>query len=186
MNIIELLLTSISLAMDAFAVSICKGLSMEKYSIKKGIIIGLYFGIFQSLMPMIGYLLGNYFENIINSIDHWIAFILLVIIGLNLIKDGLSKEDEMLNENINIKEMIPLSIATSIDALAVGITFSILEINMIKVIIIIGIITLLLSIIGTKLGYSFGNKYKDKSKILGGVILIIIGIKILLKDLKLL
>ena len=182
MKLIDILLTSISLAMDAFAVSICKGLSMNKYSLRKGIIVGTYFSIFQSIMPLIGYLIGLYFENTIKSIDHWISFILLLIIGINLIRESFIN-DNNINDDISIKEMIPLSIATSIDALAVGITFALLKINLLNILLIIGLITFIISIIGTRIGYLFGNKYENKSKIIGGFILIIIGIKILFEHL---
>ena len=183
MKLIDIFLTSISLSMDAFAISICKGLSMNKYSLKRGIIVGTYFGIFQSIMPLIGYLIGLYFENTIKSIDHWISFILLLIIGINLIRESFINDNNNINDDISIKEMIPLSIATSIDALAVGITFGFLKINLLNILLIIGLITFILSIIGTRIGYLFGNRYENKSKIIGGIILIVIGIKILFEHL---
>lgn len=184
MSIIELILISIGLAMDALAVSICKGLSMKKFSLKKPIIIGLYFGIFQGLMPLIGYLLGHSFEKYITSIDHWVAFILLFIIGFNMIKEVLSDENNTYNDKVDFKTMLPLAIATSIDALAVGITFAFLKVNIIPAILLITIITLIISVIGVKIGNTFGNKYEKKAQIAGGIILIIIGIKILLEHLK--
>lgn len=187
MEIVEILLLGISLAMDAFAVSICKGLSMKKINWKKGIIIGLYFGIFQALMPMIGYFCGSAFESFVTSIDHWITFILLLLIGGNMIKESLGKEEsENCNDNVNFKTMIVLAIATSIDALAVGITFAFLNVNLLLAVSLIGIITFIISLIGVKLGNKFGSKYEKKAQIAGGVILIIIGLKILLEHLGIL
>ena len=184
MSVIELILISIALAMDALAVSICKGLSMKKFSLKKPIIIGLYFGIFFVLMPLIGYLLGHSFEKYITSIDHWVAFILLFIIGFNMIKEVLSDENNTYNDKVDFKTMLPFAIATSIDALAVGITFAFLKVNIIPAILLVTIITLIISIIGVKIGNTFGKKYEKKAQIVGGIILIIIGIKILLEHLK--
>ncbi len=183
MSILEILLISIGLAMDAFAVSICKGLAMKKMNWKKAIIIGLYFGIFQAVMPIIGYYLGEKFENLVTSIDHWIILGLLVFIGGNMIKESFQKENEEANENIDIKTMMILAIATSIDALAVGITFAFFEINLISVVLAIGIITFILSVIGVKIGNKFGAKYKRKSEFVGGLILILIGIKVLMEHL---
>ena len=181
MSFTELILISISLAMDAFAVSICKGLSMKKMYWKRAVIIGLYFGIFQALMPTIGFVLGTGLNNFVTSIDHWIVFILLAIIGINMIKEAISKENNILNDSIKFQEMIILSLATSIDALAVGITFSFLEVNIVLAFSIIGIITFILSIIGVKIGNKFGDKYESKAQLIGGVILIFIGFKILLE-----
>lgn len=186
MGIIEIILTSIGLAMDAFAVSICKGLSIKKYNLKKGLIIGTYFGLFQSIMPLIGYLLGSFFQNLIISIDHWIAFILLSIIGINMIKESLSNENEECNELVDLKTMLPLALATSIDALAIGVTLAFLKVNIIIAILNIGIITFILSVIGSKLGNKVGTKFQKKSQIIGGLILIIIGLKILLEHLGIL
>lgn len=184
MGTIELILTSISLSIDAFAVSICKGLSNNKFNIKNSLIIGTYFGLFQGIMPLIGYLIGTTFTDIIISIDHYIAFILLGIIGINMVKEGLSKNIEIINDKIDFKTMIALAIATSIDALAVGITFAFLKVNVITTIILITIITFIMSILGYKLGNKVGSKYQKKSQIIGGIILIIIGTKILLEHLN--
>ena len=170
--------------MDAFAVAICKGLSMKTMKWKSAIIIGIYFGIFQALMPGIGYLLGMNFQNKIATIDHWIAFILLGIIGINMIKEAISKENDVTNERIDFKEMIVLAIATSIDALAVGITFAFLKVKIAFAISLIGMITFAISVIGVKVGNLFGNKYEKKAEFAGGVILILLGIKILLEHLK--
>lgn len=183
MGIIEILLISISLAMDAFAVSICKGVSMKKMNWKKAIIIGLYFGGFQMLMPIIGYMLGKGFENVVANIDHWIAFILLAGIGANMIKEAFSDESDKVNDNKDVKTMILLAIATSIDALAVGITFAFLKVNLILAISLIGIVAFALSVIGTKIGNRFGDKYGNKACLVGGVILILMGIKILIEHL---
>ena len=184
MDIVGIFLISIGLAMDAFAVAICKGLSMPKMNWKKAIIIGLYFGAFQALMPIIGYLLGTTFDHFITSIDHWIALILLAGIGINMIKDAFSEEPENCNENIDVKTMIILAIATSIDALAVGITFACLKVNIVLPVISIGTITFILSVIGVKIGNKFGDKYKAKAEIAGGIILILLGIKIVLEHLQ--
>ena len=174
MGIIELILLSIGLGMDAFAVSVCKGISMKKMNWKKACIIGLYFGGFQAIMPVIGYFFGSSFESIITNIDHWIAFILLAIIGAKMIQEAFQKEEEEYNEDISVKTMIVLSIATSIDALAVGITFAFLKVNLLLAITLIGTITFILSVIGTKIGNRFGDKYKSKAELAGGIILIII------------
>lgn len=186
MGIIELLLLSIGLGMDAFAVAICKGMSMKKMDWKKAFIIGLYFGGFQAIMPVIGYFLGSTFENIITNFDHWVAFLLLTIIGGNMIKDSFSKESDSFCDDVNFKTMIVLAIATSIDALAVGITFAFLKVNLILAISLIGIITFILSIIGTKVGNRFGDKYENKAEFIGGIILILLGLKILLEHLGIL
>lgn len=183
MGIIELIILSIGLAMDAFAVAICKGLSMQKMNWKKACIIGAYFGIFQALMPLAGYLLGVNFQEKIVNIDHWVAFILLGIIGLNMIKEAISKETEIANDSIKFKDMLILAIATSIDALAVGITFAFLKVNILLAISLIGGITFAISVAGVKIGNIFGDKYEKKAEFAGGVILILLGIKILLEHL---
>ena len=183
MGIIELIVLSIGLAMDAFAVSICKGLSMPRMKWKNAIIIGLYFGCFQALMPVLGYLLGVNFQDIISNVDHWIAFILLDVIGINMIKEAISKDNDEHNDSIKFKDMIVLAIATSIDALAVGITFAFLNVNLILAISLIGIITFIISVLGVKAGNIFGDKYEKKAECIGGIILILLGIKILLKHL---
>ena len=163
MGAIEILLISIGLAMDAFAVSVCKGLAMKKMSWKKAIIIGLYFGIFQAVMPVIGYFLGTTFEKFITNVDHWVAFILLVGIGINMVKEAFDKESENRNDNVDVKTMLVLSIATSIDALAIGITFACLKIHIVMPVITIGLITFIISVIGVKIGNRFGDKYEKKA-----------------------
>ena len=182
MNITELLVLSLGLSMDAFAVSICKGLSIKNYKYKYSIITGLYFGCFQALMPLLGYFLGIQFNTLIVSIDHWIAFILLSIIGINMINESRKKSEEF-NDSFSFLTMSPLAVATSIDALAIGITLAFLKSNIIQAVSIIGIITFSLSAIGIKIGQSFGSRLKKVSEIFGGIILIIIGIKILLDHL---
>lgn len=183
MDTIEILLISVGLAMDAFAVAVCKGLAMKKMKYKKAIIVGLYFGIFQALMPVLGYFLGTTFKAFIADIDHWVAFILLAGIGGNMIKEAFNKDSENINDSVNVKEMLILGIATSIDALVIGITFACLRIEIVLPAIFIGIITFILSVIGVKIGNRFGDKYGNKAEIAGGLILIILGVKILLEHL---
>ena len=184
MGIFEIILISVGLAMDAFAVSVCKGLAIKKLELKKMLIIAVYFGAFQTLMPLLGYILGNSFQDIIYSIDHWIAFALLLGIGLNMIKECFSKDNEEKNDSLDFKTMIILAIATSIDALAVGITFGFLDVNLFVSVTLIGLITFVLSMIGVKIGNKFGDKFQNKAEIAGGVILILIGIKILMTHLR--
>lgn len=187
MGLVEIILIAVSLAMDAFAVSICKGLSMKKMDWKKAIIIGLYFGLFQGGMPLIGYLLGVGFEESIKFIDHWVAFGLLAFIGGNMIKEALSKkEDDEVDDKVDFKTMVVLAIATSIDALAVGVTFAFLNVNIILAVSLIAIITFIISCIGVKLGNVFGDKYEKKAELTGGIVLILIGLKILLEHLGIL
>lgn len=186
MSLFGIIILSIGLGMDAFAVSICKGVSLKKNDLKKSIIVASYMGIFQALMPVIGYFLGMSFADKINSIDHWLTFSLLVIIGIKMIKDSLETEKEIVNDKVDFKEMIILAIATSIDALAVGITFAFLNVNLYIAIGFIGIITFILCFLGTKIGSIFGDKYEDKAELTGGVILILLGIKIVLEHLKIL
>ena len=183
MSLLELFILAVGLSMDAFAVAVCKGLSMREVSINKAGIVGLYFGGFQAGMPLIGYFLGLQFKDYIMSVDHWIAFILLAIIGINMVKESLSKDDEeeIEESDLSFKSMLILSIATSIDALAVGITFAFLKVNIIPAVIFIGIITLIISMCGVKIGNIFGDKFKSKAELLGGIILICIGLKILLE-----
>lgn len=184
MGIFELLLLAIGLSMDAFAVSVCKGLSTQTLKTKHYFIIGAWFGGFQALMPLIGYFLGSTFEQYITSFDHWVAFILLSIIGGNMLREGLSKDEENVDPSFSFKTMIVLAVATSIDALAVGITFALLpDVNIVAAVSFIGVVTFFLSAVGLKVGNIFGVKYKSKAEIVGGVILILIGLKILLEHL---
>ena len=186
MSLIELFILAVGLSMDAFAVSVCKGLSLGKIKAKHMCIAGAWFGGFQALMPLIGYFLGGFFAGMIEQYDHWVAFALLALISGNMIKESFSKESESINDDINFKAMIVLAIATSIDALAVGITFAFFKVNIIFAITLIGIITFILSVIGTKVGNKFGDKYENNAEFLGGVILILLGLKILLEHLGIL
>lgn len=183
MTLFEIILVGIGLSMDAFAVSICKGLSMKKLKWKNAVIVGAYFGLFQAIMPLSGYLLGTTFSDLVISIDHWIAFILLTTIGGKMLKEAYSNNEEDENDKLDFKTMLVLAIATSIDALAVGITFAFFEINIIKAISIIGFLTFTISAIGVIIGNKFGHKFQGKAEIVGGVILILIGLKILVEHL---
>lgn len=182
MAIWELFTIAVGLAMDAFSVSICKGLSVQRATVKHAAITGLYFGGFQALMPLLGFLLGSTFERFITSVDHWIIFILLALIGINMIRESRKKEEEV-NASFGVKAMLPLAIATSIDALGVGITFAFMEVNIWIAIAIIGIVTFVLSFVGVKAGSYLGTKYKSRAELVGGIVLIVIGLKILLEHL---
>ena len=183
MGLIELFLIAVGLSMDAFAVSVCKGLAMPKCTFKKAAIVGLWFGGFQALMPAIGYVLGAQFQETIASIDHWIAFVLLALIGGNMIHEALDNDEEEADASLNVKTMFLLAVATSIDALAIGITFAFLKVNIIPAVCFIGIVTFIISFAGVKIGNVFGVRYKNKAEIVGGVILILLGLKILLEHL---
>ena len=172
MDLLTLLTLAVGLAMDAFAVSICKGLAMREKVLKKGIIVGLWFGGFQALMPTIGFFLGTQFKDQITSIDHWIAFVLL--------------DEEQADDSIAVKEMFMLAVATSIDALAVGITFAFLNVHIVSAASMIGVCTFLISFAGVKIGNIFGTKYKSKAELAGGIILILLGFKILFEHLHIL
>lgn len=180
MGLLELFVLAVGLSMDAFAVSICKGLSLGKIKAKHMCIAGAWFGGFQALMPLIGYFLGSFFAEAITKYDHWIAFVLLVLIGGNMIKEAFWKEEE-LNNAMDVKTMLLLAVATSIDALAVGVTFAFLQVQIVPAIIFIGAVTFAFSAVGIKIGSIFGTKYKSKAEFIGGVILILIGLKILLE-----
>ena len=186
MTLFNLFLIAVGLSMDAFAVSVCKGLAMEKAPLKKAAVAGAWFGSFQALMPLIGYLLGSRFEKYITRIDHWIAFILLALIGINMIKEAFSKEEEKASSTMYFKEMFLLAVATSIDALAVGITSAFLLVAILPAVSLIGITTFLLSIAGVKAGNLFGSRYKSKAELAGGILLILMGTKILLEHLGIL
>lgn len=185
MSFIEVFLTGIALSMDAFAVAVCKGLNMRKINHTYTLIIALFFGGFQALMPLIGWLLGKQFEAYIVNVDHWIAFILLGFIGGKMILEALKDEEENCTscESLDIKELFVLAVATSIDALAVGITFAIISVNIWGAITTIGLTTFILSAIGVLVGNKFGSKYKNKAELAGGIILCLIGLKILLEHL---
>lgn len=185
MGFLEIFFIGIGLSMDAFAVSICKGLSTKTLKLKHALICGGYFGFFQGFMPFLGFILGVQFKDKIESIDHWIAFILLVLIGFNMIKEAF-EDEENCNIEFSFKVMLPLAIATSIDALAIGVTFAFLNVDIFSAIIIIALTTFVISMIGVKIGHVFGTKYKSKAEIVGGIILICMGIKILLEHLHIL
>ena len=187
MSITELFILAVGLSMDAFAVSICKGLSMPKMNWRHASVIGLYFGGFQAGMPLLGYFLGIGFQERIQAIDHWIAFILLGIIGFNMIKESREDdEEESVDASIAFKVMLVLAVATSIDALAVGVTFAFLNVDIIPAITFIGVTTFLFSVAGVKIGNVFGTRYKSKAEFAGGLILILMGMKILLEHLGIL
>lgn len=180
MSILELFILAVGLSMDAFAVSVCKGLSLGKIKPKHMCIAGAWFGGFQALMPLIGYFLGSFFAEMIEKYDHWVAFVLLAIIGGNMIKESFGK-DEKVDSSMDVKSMLLLAIATSIDALAVGVTFAFLQVQIVPAASFIGVITFIFSAVGVKIGSLFGTKYKSKAELFGGIVLVLIGIKILLE-----
>ena len=180
MNFLSLFLLAVGLSMDAFAVSICKGLAVHKANIRHGLICGLWFGGFQALMPLMGYFLGNLFSEAISSFDHWIAFGLLALIGMNMLKEAFSNEEECADADFSPKSMLVMAIATSIDALAVGISLSMAgNVNIWQAIALIGVVTCALSTLGVRVGTVFGCRFGKKAQIAGGCILILIGLKIL-------
>lgn len=183
MSIIELFLIAFGLSMDAFAVAVCKGLALKSVSLRHSVKAGLWFGGFQALMPLIGYFCGYWFRDYISAFDHWIAFALLSILGIKMIKEALSHEEEETDSAMDFKNMLILAVATSIDALAAGISFAFLDVNIWWAIGFIGCITFILSALGIKIGSIFGAKFKSKAEILGGLILIFMGVKILLEHL---
>jgi len=179
----EIFLIAVGLSMDAFAVSITLGLSVKKPKIIEYLIPGIYFGFFQALMPLIGYFAGTLFADKISNIEHWVAFALLGLVGGNMIRESFSKEEEIKENPFNFIKMLLLAIATSIDALAVGVTFAFFQINIFVTIIIIGLTTFIISIIGVKIGNIFGTKFKSKAEFVGGAVLVILGAKILIEHL---
>ena len=184
MGLAELFILAVGLAMDAFAVSICKGLSLGKIKWKHMCLAGAWFGGFQALMPLIGYFLGSFFADMITKYDHWIAFMLLVFIGISMIKEAFGEEE--IDACMDVKCMFLLAVATSIDALAVGVTFAFMKVNIIAAVLFIGIITFICSAVGVKIGSVFGTKYRAKAEIFGGAVLILIGFKILLEGIGIL
>lgn len=184
MGLAELFLVAVGLSMDAFAVSVCKGLSLGKIRLKHMCIAGVWFGGFQALMPAAGYLLGGFFTDAITSFSHWIAFGLLTFIGVNMIKEAFSQEEEEIDALMDVKTMLLLAIATSIDAFAVGVSFAFMKVQIVWAVLFIGVVTFLLAGIGVKVGSIFGVKYKSKAEIAGGLVLIAIGIKTLLEGLQ--
>lgn len=183
MGIVELLLIAVGLSMDAFAVALSKGLCAKQCGTRHAVIVGAYFGIFQAVMPLIGYFFGVQFMDRINAYDHWVVFGLLLIIGLNMIRESFSKEEKLGNGSFGFKSMIIMALATSIDALAVGITFALLHASIVPSVLTIGAITFGLSYLGVKLGAALGPRFKSAAEIVGGIILILIGVKVLLEHL---
>ena len=186
MGFAELFLLAVGLSMDAFAVAVCKGLSIQKLKLRHAAIVGAWFGVFQALMPVIGYLLGSAFADMIEAVDHWIAFALLALIGGNMIREALSKEEEDCDPSLAPVTMLLLAVATSIDALAVGVTFAFLRVDVVPAVTLIGMCTFAISAVGVKIGNVFGVRYKSKAELAGGVVLVVIGLKILLEHLGIL
>lgn len=186
MGIAELFILAVGLSMDAFAVAVCKGLAMQEAKVKSMLIVGLWFGGFQALMPLIGYLVGVQFSEAIQAVDHWLAFLLLAAIGGNMVKESLSKDEEPGDASLAAKAMVLLALATSIDALAVGVSFAFLNVEILPAVTFIGVTTFCLSAAGVKVGSIFGSRYKSRAELLGGVILILLGVKILLEHLGIL
>lgn len=186
MTLFELFLIAVGLSMDAFAVAICKGLSMKSIDKKYMLLIALFFGGFQALMPLLGYFLGSQFAVYIERVDHWVAFILLALIGGNMIKESREEAEEESYEGVNYKELFLLAVATSIDALAVGITFAFLQVRVLSAVTLIGCTTFVLSLLGVVVGNLFGARYKSRAEMTGGMILILIGGKILFEHLGIL
>lgn len=185
MSLWELFIIAVGLSMDAFAVSICKGLSVQKVSLRHAACVGLWFGGFQALMPLLGWLLGSQFQTLIERFDHWIAFILLAILGINMIRES-REEENCCDCSFAWRAMLPMAVATSIDALAVGVTFAFLQVNIVPAVILIGVTTFILSALGVRLGSVLGERYQKAAQIFGGVILILMGLKILLEHLGIL
>ena len=183
MSLSELFILAVGLSMDAFAVSVCKGLSMQKMNWMHALVIGLYFGGFQAGMPLIGYLLGMGFQSRIEAVDHWIAFLLLGFIGINMIRESRDTDEEHVDPSIGFRTMVVLAVATSIDALAVGVTFAFLQVAILPAVCFIGVVTFFLSAVGVKIGNVFGTRYKSRAELTGGIILVLMGIKILAEHL---
>ena len=181
MELIELFLVALSLSMDAFAVSLCKGLSVGRPTPGQCLTCGAWFGGFQALMPLIGFLLGVRFQGVISSVDHWVAFVLLGLIGANMVREALGGDEERVDSSFGPRAMLPLAVATSIDALAVGVTFAFLRVEIAPAVALIGVTSLVLSAIGVKVGSVFGDRFQSKAELAGGVILILMGTKILLE-----
>ena len=183
MGILELFIIAVGLSMDAFAVSICKGLSVRTLRPRHALITGAYFGGFQALMPLIGFFLGVRFQSLITSVDHWIAFVLLALIGGNMVRESRESDEENLSDSFSFGTMLPLAVATSIDALAIGVTFAFLQADIVPAVCLIGVPTCVLSCVGVKVGHVFGAKYQARAELFGGVVLILMGLKILLEHL---
>ena len=183
MSLTELFIIAVGLSMDAFAVSVCKGLSVQRLKLGHALTCGVYFGGFQGLMPALGYLLGSQFQSVIVKVDHWIAFALLVLLGINMIREARCPDEDDTNASLAFRVMLPMAVATSIDALAVGITFAFLEVSILPAVCFIAATTFLLSCIGVKVGNLCGTRFQSKAELLGGIILILLGLKILLEHL---
>ena len=186
MNLISVFLIGVGLSMDAFAAAICKGLSIRKNFLEKSFVIALFFGVFQAVMPYIGYLLGSIFAEKLQAVDHWIAFVLLSIIGVNMIRESRDKTCTIEEDRLDLKNLFMLAIATSIDALAVGVSFAFLKIKISLAVFVIGLTTFVISFFGVRIGRAFGIALKDKAQVAGGLILIFLGLKILVEHLGLL
>ena len=190
MSIVELFLIGVGLSMDAFAVAVCQGLCMPKLNLRQGGVIALYFGGFQALMPLIGWFLGSQFAGYIQSFDHWVAFVLLALIGGNMVREALSPEEEetscAVNSKLDHKKLFMLAVATSIDALAIGVAFAFMDVLILPAVSLIGCTTFCLSLVGVVVGNFFGSRYKKRAELTGGIILILLGVKILLEHLGIL
>ncbi|MGO5048400.1 manganese efflux pump MntP [Dysosmobacter sp. Sow4_B12] len=190
MSIVELFLIGVGLSMDAFAVAVCQGLCMPKLNLRQGGVIALYFGGFQALMPLIGWFLGFQFAGYIQSFDHWVAFVLLALIGGNMVREALSPEEEetscAVNSKLNHKKLFMMAVATSIDALAIGVAFAFMDVLILPAVSLIGCTTFCLSLVGVVVGNFFGSRYKKRAELTGGIILILLGVKILLEHLGIL
>lgn len=183
MGLWELFVIAVGLSMDAFAVSVCKGLSVRRCTFRHMLICGLYFGVFQAVMPLIGYILGSQFESLVSSIAPFIAFALLAVIGVNMIRESRDEDDEHINDDFSLHAMVPLAVATSIDALAVGVSCAFLQVNILATVLFIGVTTFSCCVFGVKIGSIFGNRYKTGAELFGGVVLVLMGIKILMEHL---
>lgn len=186
MSLADLFIIAVGLSMDAFAVSICKGLSVRKLQLRHALICGVWFGAFQALMPLLGYWLGSGFAGIIGSFGHWVAFALLALIGANMVRESFGDEEEEVTSDFSPKAMLPLAVATSIDALAVGVSFAATGTDIVAAVSFIGVTTFLLSALGVKIGNLFGTRYKAAAERAGGIVLILMGLKILLEGLGIL
>ncbi len=188
MSLFELAITAVALSMDAFAVAICRGLAMRRVTLRKALIIGLYFGVFQAAMPTVGFFAASLFTEVIEAFDHWIAFGLLAFLGIRMILESRKEDDECDTKEmpLTFKNMLPLAVATSIDAMAAGISFAVLNVNIAQAASLIGATTLVISMVGVKIGSVFGSRFKSGAEMTGGVILTLIGVKILLEHLNLL
>lgn len=181
MTLVELLIIAVGVSMDAFAVSICKGLSVCRLQPKHALSTGLWFGSFQAIMPLIGYFVGIHFSDLVTSVDHWIAFVLLAIIGYGMVKESREKDCCDVDPDFSFKTMLAMAVATSIDALAIGVSFAFLKVDIWMSVLFIGLTTGLFSMVGVKIGHVFSSRYKSAAELLGGLILIVMGIKILVE-----